>query len=46
MVFKVVHQLNPIGAMNTFMKPNFNLCMEEHLMILKKATLQTRHGYE
>ena len=36
MKFKVVKQLNPIGAMKTFTKPNYNLCMEEHLTILKK----------
>ena len=36
MTFKVVKYLNPIGAMNFFMKPNGNLCMEEHLTILKK----------
>ena len=34
--FKVEKQLNPIGAMNTFTKPNWNLCMEERLTILKK----------
>ena len=28
MKFKVVKQLNPIGAMNKFTKPNCNLCME------------------
>ena len=28
MMFKVVKQLNPIGAMKTFTKQNFNLCME------------------
>ena len=28
MTFKVVKQLNPIGAMKTFTKPNCNLCME------------------
>ena len=33
--FKVVNQLNPIGAMKTFTKPNCNLCMEESLTILK-----------
>ena len=32
--FKVVKQLNPIGAMNTFTKPNCNLCMQERLTIL------------
>ena len=32
--FKVVKQLNPIGAMKTFTKPNCNLCMEELLTIL------------
>ena len=36
MMFKVVKQLNPIGAMETFTKPNCNLCMEERLTILKK----------
>ena len=36
MTFKVVKQLNPIGAMKTFTKPNCNLCMEERLTILKK----------
>ena len=35
MTFKVVKQLNPIGAMKTFTKPNCNLCMEERLTILK-----------
>ena len=36
MAFKVVKQLNLIGAMKTFTKPNCNLCMKEHLTILKK----------
>ena len=36
MTFKVVKQLNPSGAMNKFTKPNFNLCMQECLTILKK----------
>ena len=35
MMFKLVKQLNPIGAMKTFTKPNCNLCMEERLTILK-----------
>ena len=35
MTFKVVKQLKPIGAMNTFRKTNCNLCMEERLTILK-----------
>ena len=38
MTFKVVKQLSPIGAMKTFTKPKCNLCMEERLTILKKAT--------
>ena len=38
---KVVKQLNPIGAMKTFTKPNCNLCMEEHFTILKK--LRDKH---
>ena len=36
MTFKVVKKLNTIGTMKTFTKPNFNLCMEERLTILKK----------
>ena len=36
MTFKVVKQLNLIGAMKTFTKANCNLCMEELLTILKK----------
>ena len=36
MTFKVVKQINLIGAMKTFTEPNCNLCMQEHLMILKK----------
>ena len=39
MTFKVVKQLNPIGTMQTFTKPNFNLCMQKRLTILK-----TLHG--
>ena len=35
MRFKVINQLNPIGAMKTFTKPNCNLCMQERLTILK-----------
>ena len=35
MMFKVVKQLNQIGAMKTFMKSYCNLCMEERLTILK-----------
>ena len=35
MTFKVIKQLNPIGAMKTFTKPNFNLCIQERLTILK-----------
>ena len=36
MTFKVIKQLNPIGAMKTFTKPNSNLCMQERLTILIK----------
>ena len=35
MTFKVIKQLNPIGAMKNFMKPNCDLCMQERLTILK-----------
>ena len=36
MLFKVVNWINLIGAMKLFMKPKFNLCMEERRTILKK----------
>ena len=36
MPFKVVKNLNPIGGMKTFIKPNCNLCIKERLTILKK----------
>ena len=36
MDFKVVNQINTIGATKTFTKPNCNLWMEELLTILKK----------
>ena len=36
MTFKVVKQLNPIGTMKTFTKPNCNIFMQERLTILKK----------
>ena len=35
MMFKLINQLKPIDAMKTFTKPNCNLCMQEHLTILK-----------
>ena len=41
MMFKVVKQLNPIGAIQKFTKPNCNLCMKERLTILKK--LRDKH---
>ena len=37
MTFKVIKQLNPIGAMKIFTKPNSNLCMQERLTILKMS---------
>ena len=36
MKFKLIKQLNMIGAMKTFTKPNCNLYMQERLTILKK----------
>ena len=36
MTFKLVKQINPVGVMKTFMKPNCNLCMEERLKIRKQ----------
>ena len=36
MTFKAIKQLNPIGMMETFTKPNYNLCIKERLMTLKK----------
>ena len=35
MTFKVLKQLNTIGAMKTYMKPNSSLCMQERLTTLK-----------
>ena len=35
MALKVVRQINHIGSIKTFTKPNYNLCMEEPLKILK-----------
>ena len=29
MTFKAIKQLNPIGAMKTFAKPNYNLCIQD-----------------
>ena len=31
-------QLDPIGAMNFFTNPNCDLCMQEHLTILKNLS--------
>ena len=36
MTLKVVKQLNPIGLMKTFTKPNCNICIQECLTILEK----------
>ena len=36
MKFKVVMQLNPIGTMKTFTKPNCNIYIQERLTTLKK----------
>ena len=36
MKFKVVKQLKPIGAIQSFTKHNFYICVEEHLTILNK----------
>ena len=41
MTFKVLKQLNPIGAMKIFTTPNCNLCMQERLTIMKK--LRDKH---
>ena len=48
MAFMVVKHLNPIGAMKAFIRPNFNLCMEECLTTLKEiydknVTLMNKH---
>ena len=32
---KLFRQINKIGSMKSFVKPNCNLCMEERLIILK-----------
>ena len=38
MTFKLVKQLNLIGAMKTFIKPTFNLFIEERLTVLIKLS--------
>ena len=45
MMFIILKQLNPSVEMKKSTKPNCNICMEEHLTILKKIR-QMRHGYE
>ena len=35
MTLKLVNQINPIGVIKSFVKTNYNLCLEERLMILK-----------
>ena len=35
MTFRVLKQINLIGTMKTFTKPNFNICMEKRLTIPK-----------
>ena len=41
MILKLVKKINLIVSMKSFTKPNFNLCMEEYLTILKN--LQYKH---
>ena len=36
MTFKVAKQINAIGAMKSFTKPDCNICMEERLNTQKK----------
>ena len=38
---QVIKQLNPIGAMKIFTKPNCNICMQECFTILKN--LRDKH---
>ena len=38
MALKVVKQINPVGKMQTFTKPNCNLCLQERLTIFKKLS--------
>ena len=35
MTLKVVNRLNTIGAIKTFTKPNYNICMKERKYFLK-----------
>ena len=49
MVFKLVNQLNPIGAMKTFTKPIYNPYTEERLTILenlhdKRVTIMNKNS--
>ena len=36
MTFKAVNQTNPFGLIKSFVKTNYNICLEERLTILKK----------
>ena len=37
MTFKVVKELNPIGEMKTFTKPNCNLCVQERYRTWRRS---------
>ena len=40
---KLFRQINKIGSMKSFVKPNCNLCMEERLIILKIYVIKASH---
>ena len=40
MEFKVVKQINAVGTMKKFTKENCNLCIDEHLKILKNLRVK------
>ena len=46
MFFKAINQINPISAMKTFTKPNYNSCRGGAFNNPKKSTRQKRNSYK
>ena len=43
MTLKVVNKISPIVVIKTFLKTNYNLCLEERLKILKSYVINASH---
>ena len=46
MRFKIFKKINPIGQMKSFIKSNFNLCIEEFSTLLNKYICEKCHTSE